>query len=152
MLFPDLRFQFIVRCLQTIAPVAYEELFPRGQKGVRCAENGAQRGGHLHRDEQEYDDPSVETRVRPGVRVGKSGLQKPQSEDGRDEPENQMQRAHPGQRIGGLRENPRHRREADEQNRHQHQQPGEQPADLDEPRLRAAQAGEDVKARQADER
>ena len=72
-----------------------EELFFLWQKGVRLSEYWTQRGRHLQRHEQEDDDPRVETRVRPGVRMGKSGFQKSQAEDGRDEPENQMQRAHP---------------------------------------------------------
>src|ERR1035441_8051937 len=92
-LFAHLGFQSTVRHLQAIAPVTDEELFFRGQKCVRLSEYWPQGRRHLQRHEQEDDDPRVETSVRPGVRVGKSGLQKPQPENGRDEPEDQMQRS-----------------------------------------------------------
>ena len=128
-----------------------EEFFLLRKKRVRCSNDWPQRRRHLHRDEQKNDDPGVKSGVRPGVRVGKPGLQKSQAENRRDEPENQMQRAHPRERFGGLRKNPRNRREADEQNRHQHQQPREQPEHFGEPRLRTAQAGENVKARQTNQ-
>ncbi len=64
----------------------------------------------------------------------KSPFPKTATEHSRNEPENQMQCAHPGQRLGGLRKNPSDGREPDEQNCHQHQQSGEESADFDEPR------------------
>jgi len=76
-------------------PVAHEELFFLSAKRCPPCDDGPQRGGHLHRDKQKNDDPGVEARVRPGVRCAKILSLKPQAEDGRDEPENQMQRAHP---------------------------------------------------------
>jgi hypothetical protein len=47
--------------------MAQEELFFRRQKRVRRADDGAQRGGHLHGHKQKDDYPRVEARVRPGV-------------------------------------------------------------------------------------
>ena len=91
-----------------------KELLLFREKCVRRSENWPQRRRHLHRDEQKNDHPCVKTGVRPGIRVRKSSLQKPQPENRRDEPENQMQRAHPRKRFRGLRENPRHGGEADE--------------------------------------
>lgn len=130
--------------------MAEEKFFLRRKKRVALADDGAQRRRHLQRDEQEDDDPDIHARLRLGVGVGKSVLHEPHAEQRGDEPEQQVQKAHPRERFGGLRENPRHRREADEQNRHQHQQPREQAANFREPCLRAAQAGEDVETRQTD--
>src|SRR5205814_8788041 len=63
----------------------------------------------------------------------------PHAEQRGDEPEQQVQKAHPRDGFGGLRKNPRHGREADQQDRHQHQQTREQAADFREARLRTAQ-------------
>jgi len=71
----------------------------------------------------------------------KTVFQKTHAEDRGDKPERQMQRAHPRDGFGGLREDPRHRREADEQDGHQHEQSGQQATDFGQPGLRAAQAG-----------
>jgi hypothetical protein len=52
-----------------------------------------------------------------------------------------MQRSHGGEGIGGLREDPRYRREAHEQHGHERQQAGDQPDDFDD-RARNRSAGE----------
>ena len=120
------------------------------QKRIGFADNGPQGRRHLHDDQDEDDDPRVESGIGAGFRMGKARFQKSKSEEGRDKPKHQVQRAHPGDGVGGLGKKPGYRRKADQQNGHQHQQPGYETANFCQTRLRPAQARENVKARQAD--
>ena len=80
----------------------------------------------------------------------KSGVEKPQAKDSGHKPEHQMVKAHAEHGIGGLREKPRYRRKADQQNRHQEQQSRNEPENFAQSCGRAAQAGKNVETRQAD--
>lgn len=138
--------------IQAGKPVGQEELFLGREEGVGLADDGAQGGAHLHGDEEEDENPGVQTGVGAGVGLGKGGAEEAKAEEGGRNPKAQVEEAHPGEGIGRLGKQPGHGGEADEEDGHQHEQARDEAEHFGEAGLGTAEAAEDVKAGQADER
>ena len=128
-----------------------EELLLRRQEGVAGAEDGPEGRRHLQQHKHEDEGPHAQAAAEPRVELLETAREELHAEAHRDGRKRQVQRAHRRHGLGALREDPRHGREADEQHGGEREQARHEAAYFRQPRVRAAQAREDVEARQADE-
>ena len=90
-----------------------EEFFLLGQPDVGAAEDGAEGGGHLQGDEQEDHAPDGKRTFLAPTSGEDDGFQKSQGEEHRDDPGPDRKCPHEAEGIGGFRENPDGRGEAE---------------------------------------
>ncbi|MDB6032380.1 MAG: hypothetical protein JWM16_2718 [Verrucomicrobiales bacterium] len=132
--------------------MAEEEFFFLGKEGSGAgADEWSQGSGHLNHDQDENNGPDAKAAFGSKPQVVHAVEQEFNSEHGGDEPKDEVQAAHHDRRTGGLGEDPGDGCEADQENGHQGEGASEEPEDSSQPGLGAAQAGENVKARQTNE-
>ena len=71
-----------------------EKFLLRRRERTCFAHDRTQRGCHLERDQQKDDHPNLETAAALGAEVRESIVEESQAEIGRDQPKDQVKRAH----------------------------------------------------------
>src|SRR2546425_10608546 len=100
------------RPFEILSPMAEKKFLVGWQESFCSADDRTQGGSHLDGNQDKNNNPGVQAGHGAGLGVRERVLQETQSKDRRDEPERQMQSAHPNKRIGVLRKKPSHRGEA----------------------------------------
>src|ERR1044071_41971 len=85
-----------------LRPMAQEKFLLRRRERLCLAYDRAESRGHLQRDQQKDDNPNLEAPAALRTEMFKSSVEEAQAEISRDQPKDQMKRAHCRQRIGRL--------------------------------------------------